>query len=229
MSKKKSEHIAMSLTDVRKTFIQGTKTLEVLKGVSFEIKQGEIVALVGQSGAGKSTLLQMAGLLECPTSGRVMVEGIDASTAGDSARTNLRGRTIGFIYQSHNLMPEFTAVENVVLPQLVIGIPKDRATKRAQELLDSVGLSHRFNHVPAKMSGGEQQRVAIARSMANNPAILLADEPTGSLDEETAERVFQTLLDMTKKTGLSALIATHNLDLAKRMDRTITLHNGVLV
>ena len=218
----------MSLKDVKKSFVQGTRSIEVLKGVTFDINQGEIVALVGQSGAGKSTMLQMAGLLECPTSGSVMIEGIEASKANDQARTNLRGRTIGFIYQSHNLMPEFTALENVTLPQLIVGIPKDRANKRSAELLDGVGLSHRLHHVPSKMSGGEQQRVAIARSMANNPAILLADEPTGSLDEETAERVFQTLIDMTKKTGLSALIATHNLDLAKRMDRTIKLHSGTV-
>lgn len=222
------KHAPLSLLNLKKHFTQGDVTIDVLKGVSGQVNQGEIVALVGQSGSGKSTLLQLAGLVDAPSSGQVLINGNDSGTLSENECTRLRGKTIGFVYQSHLLMPEFTALENVILPQLIVGASRSNAEKRAKELLDLVGLSHRFHHIPSHLSGGEQQRVAIARSFANNPAILLADEPTGSLDEETAGRVFQILLDLVRHHNLAALIATHNRDLAKRMDRTWSLCNGVI-
>ena len=201
----------------------------MLRGAAVSIASGETVALVGPSGAGKSTLLHIAGLLERPDGGEVIVDGEACSDLSDDRRTALRRTAIGFIYQFHHLLPEFTALENVVVPQMIAGVSKSAARKRASELLGMVGLSEREGHRPAKLSGGEQQRVAIARALANSPKVLIADEPTGNLDQETAERVFELLMRLTRETGVSSLVATHNPDLAARMDRKLTLKNGLLV
>lgn len=202
--------------------------LEVLKDINFTLQKGEIVALVGPSGSGKSTLLHIAGLLDTPTGGEILVNGVDVSHASDKERTLLRRKAIGFVYQSHLLLPDFNALENVMLPQLIEGKKPKLARKRAEELLELVGLKHRLKHRSGQLSGGEQQRVAIARALANNPAILLADEPTGNLDPNTASGVFQTLLNLVKETKLSALIATHNPDLALQMDKQIRVEEGLI-
>jgi len=220
---------ALELRNVVRTFQQGGQELPVLRGVDMTLAPGEIVALVGPSGAGKSTLLQIAGLLERPDSGDVIVAGENSSGMPDSERTRLRRGTLGFVYQFHHLLPEFSALENVMLPQMIAGVPKATARERAGELLTMVGLSARATHRPAQLSGGEQQRIAIARSVANTPAVLLADEPTGNLDPETAESVFGQMLKLVRGAGLGALVATHNLDLAARMDRTLTLRDGKVV
>jgi lipoprotein-releasing system ATP-binding protein len=214
------------LRDVVRSFSQAGETLEVLRGVNFTIRQGEMVALVGPSGAGKSTLLHVAGLLEQPTSGEVIIGGEDAARLADGPRTALRCRTIGFVYQFHHLLPEFSALENVVVPQMLAGQSRRDAAARAHELLSMVGLAHRETHRPGRLSGGEQQRVAIARALANKPALLLADEPTGNLDPHTAEDVFAMMGDLVRNSGLGALVATHNLELAARMDRILTLRDG---
>lgn len=219
---------SLVLRDIRRTFHQAGNDLQVLRGADVSIAPGETVALVGPSGAGKSTLLHIAGLLERPDSGEVIVGGEACSGLSDDRRTALRRTAIGFIYQFHHLLPEFTALENVVVPQMIAGTGKSAARKRAGELLGMVGLSEREGHRPAKLSGGEQQRVAIARALANSPAVLIADEPTGNLDQETADRVFDLLMRLTRETGVSSLVATHNPDLAARMDRTLALKNGVL-
>ncbi len=219
---------SLVLRDIRRTFHQAGNDLQVLRGADVSIAPGETVALVGPSGAGKSTLLHIAGLLERPDSGEVIVGGEACSGLSDDRRTALRRTAIGFIYQFHHLLPEFTALENVVVPQMIAGASKSAARKRAGELLGMVGLSEREGHRPAKLSGGEQQRVAIARALANSPAVLIADEPTGNLDQETADRVFDLLMRLTRETGVSSLVATHNPDLAARMDRTLALKNGVL-
>lgn len=219
---------ALVLKDIQRTFHQAGNDLQVLRGAAVSIAPGETVALVGPSGAGKSTLLHIAGLLERPDGGDVMVDGEACSGLSDDRRTALRRTAIGFIYQFHHLLPEFTALENVVVPQMIAGVSKSAARKRASELLGMVGLSEREGHRPAKLSGGEQQRVAIARALANSPKVLIADEPTGNLDQETAERVFELLMRLTRETGVSSLVATHNPDLAARMDRTLTLKNGLL-
>ena len=203
--------------------------LHVLKGVDLTIEAGEVVAIVGPSGAGKSTLLHIAGLLERPDGGEVLIAGEACSTLSDQRRTALRRRTIGFVYQFHHLLPEFSALENVVLPQMIDGISRNAAAKRATELLTEVGLAERLNHRPARLSGGEQQRVAIVRAMANRPKVLLADEPTGNLDPATAAGVFDMLARLVKATSLAALVATHNVELARRMDRIVRLKDGVLV
>jgi lipoprotein-releasing system ATP-binding protein len=216
----------LRLEAIDKTFRQGGKALEVLHGVSLEVRPGELVALVGPSGSGKSTLLHIAGLLERADAGEVMVGGQTASLLDDNARTALRRNTIGFVYQYHHLLPEFSALENVVLPQMIAGLAKAEARVRAAELLGLVGLTERAEHRPARLSGGEQQRVAIARGLANAPAILFADEPTGNLDPHTADGVFDLLVKLVRGAGLAALIATHNLDLAARMDRTLRLEDG---
>lgn len=223
------KHPSLSLQDVRRTFIQAEDALEVLKGVTLDIYPGEIVALVGHSGAGKSTLLHIAGLLEAPTSGEVVMAGQKTSILDDKARTLLRRDYAGFVYQFHHLLPEFTAVENVMMPQLIAGIDPNQARARAESLLVSLNLGHRLTHRPKKLSGGEQQRVAMARAMANNPRIILADEPTGNLDFHTSGIVFKEMLSLVRETGLSALIATHNPELAKQMDRIIHLKDGLLV
>ena len=220
---------ALVLRGVTRTFRQGERALKVLRGVDLTLVRGELVALVGPSGAGKSTLLHIAGLLERPDGGSVEVGGIACSTLSDADRTRIRRDTVGFVYQFHHLLPEFTALENVMLPQLIAGLTKREARERARQLLAMVGLTERATHRPGRLSGGEQQRVAIVRAIANVPRVLLADEPTGNLDPTTAEGVFQQLHKLVKATGLSALIATHNLDLARRMDRMLELKDGAVV
>jgi lipoprotein-releasing system ATP-binding protein len=217
------------LRDVRRTFRTEAGELPVLRGADLSLRAGEIVALVAPSGAGKSTLLHLAGLLERPDGGAVFVEGRDAGTLPDAMRTAIRRDTIGFVYQFHHLLGEFTALENVVLPQMIAGRPRRAAHKRAMVLLSAFGLAPRADHLPGKLSGGEQQRVAIARALANAPKVLLADEPTGNLDVHTADVVFDELLATARREGLAALIATHNPDLAARMDRIVTLRDGKAV
>lgn len=219
---------ALSLTGITKIYQQAESSLTVLNNLNLEVKAGEVVALVGQSGSGKTTLLQIAGLLDNPTSGEVKINGEDLSAASDKKRTLMRQKNIGFIYQFHHLLPEFTALENVVLSQMIAGAPRKISEEKAASLLGLLGLSDRLNHRPAKLSGGEQQRVAVARAMANNPTLILADEPTGNLDPSTAETVFSMFMKLAKDSGQSALVATHNIELAKRMDRIVHLEGGVL-
>jgi lipoprotein-releasing system ATP-binding protein len=216
------------LQGIRRTFVQGGRRLDVLRGVSVDLHPGEIVAMVGQSGSGKSTLLHIAGLLERPDEGEVVVDGKATVRMGDKQRTGLRRTFLGFVYQYHHLLPEFSAVENVMLPQMLNGVARAAARKRAADLLGMVGLGDRLDHRPGRLSGGEQQRVAIARAVANAPRVLLADEPTGNLDSTTSETVFQQLLALVRETGMAALVATHNPELAARMDRTVRLKDGVL-
>jgi lipoprotein-releasing system ATP-binding protein len=220
---------ALELRQVGRIFRQGGNTLPVLRGVSFALRPGEIAALVGPSGAGKSTLLHLAGLLERPDTGEVLLDGTPCGTLGDRERTALRRKHLGFVYQFHQLLPEFSALENVMLPQLIAGKGRGEARRRATELLGMVGLVPRATHRPARLSGGEQQRVAIVRALANQPRVLLGDEPTGNLDQHTAGSVTETLLDIVRRTGLAALIATHNLDLARRLDRVLVLEDGLVV
>ena len=217
------------LRRVVRTYRQGSERLEVLRGVELEVRAGEIVALVGPSGAGKSTLLHLAGLLERPDDGEVMIAGDPCGRLGDDTRTAIRRSHLGFIYQFHHLLPEFSALENVMLPQMIAGRPRRVARKRASELLAMVGLANRERHRPARLSGGEQQRVAIVRAVANAPRILLADEPTGNLDHHTADAVFAQLFALVRNSGLAALVATHNLELAVRMDRVLELRDGLVV
>jgi len=217
----------LELRGLTKLYFEGMPNeIKVLDGADLTLKAGEVVGLIAPSGAGKSTLLQIAGLLDNPTSGEVMIGGEAAETAKDKKRTRLRREQIGFIYQFHHLLPEFSAVENISLPQRANGIAKAKAEQRAKALLDRVGLSERYDHRPAELSGGEQQRVAFCRALANKPSLLLADEPTGNLDPETSETVFLVLMELVRETGLSALIATHNHDLAARMDRVVRLAAG---
>ena len=220
---------ALELRHVARSYAEGTGRLDIFKDLALEVYAGEIVALVGQSGAGKSSLLHIAGLLEAPTAGDVFISGQNCTALDDTARTRIRRIGIGFVYQFHHLLPEFSAVENVVMPQLIAGVTKAAASARAKELLDRLGLAERFQHRPAEMSGGEQQRVAIARAIANRPLLLLADEPTGNLDPDTAARVHEEFLRLIKEEGLGALIATHNISLAKRMSRIVSLQSGLLV
>jgi lipoprotein-releasing system ATP-binding protein len=219
----------LHLEGVERRYKQGAATLDILRGAALDLFRGESVALIAPSGVGKSTLLHVAGLLEKPDGGDVIIDGASTASLDDGARTGLRRTTIGFVYQFHHLLPEFSAVENVMLPQLIRGLAKREARARAAELLAFLGLGDRLSHRPAELSGGEQQRVAIARAVANAPRILLADEPTGNLDPGTAEHVFATLVSLVKASGLAALIATHNLDLAARMDRRVTLREGRVV
>lgn len=218
----------LSLVDICKIYQQAESSLTILSNLNLEVKAGEVVALVGQSGSGKTTLLQIAGLLDNPTSGSIVICGEDLSRSNDKKRTFMRRRNIGFIYQSHHLLPEFSALENVVLPQLIAGVRRSQAEEKAMLLLAELGLARRLEHRPAKLSGGEQQRVAVARALANNPAIVLADEPTGNLDPKTADGVFEMFMSLAKERGQSALVATHNMELAKKMDRVVHLENGVL-
>ena len=220
---------ALELRDIHRTFTQGSRKLEVLRGASLRLRPGELLALIGPSGAGKSTLLHTAGLLEKPDEGEVLVEGRSCGTASDAERTAIRLRKIGFVYQFHHLLPEFSAVENVMLPQRIAGLRPAEARTRAADLLTRLGLADRLRHRPARLSGGEQQRVAIARAVANDPSVLLADEPTGNLDQETADVVFDALLSLARDHKLAAVIATHNEDLARRMDRILRVQNGILV
>lgn len=217
---------ALELRGVGRTFHQGGRDIEVLRDVQVSLVPGEIVALVGPSGAGKSTLLHIAGLLERPDSGEVIVGDEACSTLPDAERTRLRRSTLGFVYQFHHLLPEFSAQENIMLPQMIAGTSRAEARGRARELLEMMGLGDRATHRPGQLSGGEQQRIAIARSVANAPAILLADEPTGNLDPETAAGVFDQMLKLVRGARLAALIATHNLELAAKMDRTLRLRDG---
>lgn len=218
----------LSLVDICKIYQQAESSLTILSNLNLEVKAGEVVALVGQSGSGKTTLLQIAGLLDNPTSGSIVICGEDLSRSNDKKRTFMRRRNIGFVYQSHHLLPEFSALENVVLPQLIAGVRRSQAEEKAMLLLAELGLARRLEHRPAKLSGGEQQRVAVARALANNPAIVLADEPTGNLDPKTADGVFEMFMNLAKERGQSALVATHNMELAKKMDRVVHLENGVL-
>jgi lipoprotein-releasing system ATP-binding protein len=220
---------ALRLTGIVRTFRQAGAALEILRGVDLSIAGGEMVALVGPSGAGKSTLLQIAGLLEAPDVGDVIVDGRSSRAMNEQARTVLRRHQLGFVYQFHHLLPEFTAAENIVLPQMIAGVSRADASRRAAELLASVGLAERADHRPARLSGGEQQRVAIVRAIANDPVVLFADEPTGNLDPVTADGVFGQLQTLVRRTGLAALIATHNIELARRMDRTLSLQDGKVV
>ncbi|HSY87912.1 MAG TPA: ABC transporter ATP-binding protein [Verrucomicrobiae bacterium] len=219
----------LELRGISRSFRQGAGRLEVLREVSLAVRPGEIVALIGPSGAGKSTLLQISGLLEPPTSGEILIKGEPAGRLSDARRTELRRTAIGFVYQYHHLLPEFSAVENVILPQMIAGLSRGKARGRALELLAMVGLSQRAEHRPAQLSGGEQQRVAMARALANGPALLLADEPTGNLDHTTADGVFSMLVKLVRAVGLGALVATHNLALADQMDRILALDDGRLV
>ncbi len=221
--------VALALDAVERRYGRGDTTVEVLNGASLTLYAGQSVALIAPSGAGKSTLLHLAGLLEKPDGGEVVIGGAPTSTMSDTERTALRRDQIGFVYQFHHLLPEFSALENLILPQMIAGLPRAEAANRGRELLRYLGLAARESHRPAELSGGEQQRVAIARAVANGPRVLLADEPTGNLDPKTADHVFATLTTLVTATGLAALIATHNLELAARMDRRVTLREGRVV
>jgi lipoprotein-releasing system ATP-binding protein len=219
----------LRLEAITRRYREGEGQLEVFSGLSLAVNAGEIVALVGPSGAGKSSLLHIAGLLEAPTSGEIFIEGVAASGLPDTERTRIRRDKVGFVYQAHHLLPEFDALENVVLPQMIAGRTRAAAAEEATRLLDVLGLGKRLSHRPSQLSGGEQQRVAIARALANKPQLLLADEPTGNLDPRTAGGVFDALIAITRSQGLGALIATHNFELASRMDRVLSLHEGKLI
>ena len=219
---------ALAVEGLSRAFIQGDRTIQVLRGVDLAVAQGEIVALLGPSGSGKSTLLQAVGLLEGGFQGTIRIAGEEASQLDDDGRTRLRRDAIGFVYQFHHLLPDFTAEENVVLPQLIRGIDPQPALERARALLEALALGERRDHRPSQLSGGEQQRVAVARALANKPALVLADEPTGNLDEATADRVLDEFLRLVRGEGAAALVATHNERLAEQMDRVVRLHEGVL-
>ena len=218
----------LSIRGLKRVYRSGDRDLEVLTGADLDVSRGEIVGLIGPSGSGKSSLLHAAGLLEHPTAGAIFVEGRDCSKLNDRQRTRVRLATIGFVYQAHHLLPEFTALDNVALPQMIAGRSRKAARARAEELLGQLGLAERAHHQPAQMSGGEQQRVAIARALANRPRLLLADEPTGNLDPHTSTAVFANLYDLARREGVAALVATHNLELARHMDRVLALKDGRL-
>jgi lipoprotein-releasing system ATP-binding protein len=228
-SAESEEQPLLFLRGICRQFRQGDTTLEILKGAELAVWPGQSVALVGPSGAGKSTLLHIAGLLEHPDAGEVYLDGVATSHQTDIQRTRLRRTEIGFVYQFHHLLPEFTALENVIMPQMIRGLSRREASLRGTELLSYLGLKERLTHRPAELSGGEQQRVAIARAVANAPRILLADEPTGNLDVRTAEHVFSTLGQLVRASGLAAIIATHNLDIAAQMDRRVTIRDSQVV
>lgn len=218
----------VKLTGLTRSFEQGGERIDVLRGIDLAIQPGEIVALVGPSGSGKSTMLQAVGLLEGGFGGKIEIDGIDATSLSSNGRTTLRRDHLGFVYQFHHLLPDFNALENVVLPQMVAGTSREEADARASELLVALGLGARKDHRPSQLSGGEQQRVAVARALANRPNLVLADEPTGNLDEKTADRVLEQFLELVRGEGSAALIATHNERLAAKMDRTFRLHEGLL-
>jgi lipoprotein-releasing system ATP-binding protein len=218
----------LAVKGLRRSFSQGEVTIHVLRGIDLAVRPGEIVALLGPSGSGKSTLLQAVGLLEGGFEGSIRIAGEEVAELGDGNRTRVRRDTLGFVYQFHHLLPDFTALENVVIPQLVKGAGREQAEERANALLGTLGLAERVTHRPAKLSGGEQQRVAVARALANRPALVLADEPTGNLDEATADIVFAEFLRLVRDEGSAALVATHNERIAAKMDRVLRLHEGVL-
>ena len=228
LSKISKKDAVLSVRDIKKTFVEAGQPLKVLRGGGFDLYRGEIIALVGQSGSGKSTLLQCVGLLDKPTSGDIFISGMPIDKINEENRTILRRKKIGFVYQKHNLLSDFTALENVVLPMLANGIDNDTACARAMLLLKATNVAHRASHFPAEMSGGEQQRVALARALANKPEILLADEPTGSLDPENALVIFDLLLDIVRKNKMSLLFVTHDMNLAKKADRIITIKDGIV-
>ena len=219
----------LELRGVGRTYATGEGKLEVLKGVDLAVRPGEVVGLIGPSGSGKSSLLHAAGLLERPTTGQVLIEGRDCSNLSDAARTRIRLGMVGFVYQFHHLLPEFTALDNVALPQMIAGVAKVAARERAKILLETLGLGARLTHQPGQLSGGEQQRVAVARALANAPRAVLADEPTGNLDPETSGSVFKSLFDLAHETGVALIIATHNMDMARHMDRVFALKDKHLV
>lgn len=221
--------VLLQTKDITRVFKQGGESLAVLNNVEVQIKSGEMVALVGPSGSGKSTFLQTVGLLDRPTSGQLIINGEDIAKASDEKRTQMRRDYLGFVYQFHYLLPEFSAIENVVIPQMIAGVKRKDAMEQAEEMLTKLGLSHRLSHRPATLSGGEQQRVAIARALANKPKLLLADEPTGNLDPETSESVFEILIDLVKQQGIGAIIATHNMQIAERMTRIMEIKNGRVI
>jgi len=226
---KKTETTAKILLETKgitRVYKQGGESLTVLNNVDVQIKAGEMVALVGPSGSGKSTFLQVVGLLDQPSDGQLLIGDTDAAKANDEKRTQMRRDYLGFVYQFHYLLPEFSALENVIIPQMVAGVSLKDASVKAEEMLGKLGLSHRLDHRPARLSGGEQQRVAIARALINKPKLLLADEPTGNLDPETSEGVFEILVDLVKSEGIGAIIATHNMQIAERMDRILEIKNG---
>ena len=221
--------IVLELKGIRQSFPQAEGTLEVIRNADLTLRRGEMVALIGPSGSGKSTLLHITGMLEKAVAGEIIIAGKTMAALGDDARTAVRRDTMGFVYQHHHLLPEFSALENVIIPQMIAGKSRQEATPRAVELLTRVGLGKRLDHRPGKLSGGEQQRVAIARALANEPKLILADEPTGNLDHHTADDVFAMLRALVHDFGVAALIATHNLEIAARMDRAVTLRDGELV
>jgi lipoprotein-releasing system ATP-binding protein len=220
---------ALFMQAIERRYRQGQSTLEILNGAELAVWSGQSVALIGPSGAGKSTLLHIAGLLEHADTGEVYVGGTPTSTLSDAQRTQIRRNEIGFVYQFHHLLPDFSAAENVMLPQMIRGLPRSEAHRRSAELLTYLGLKERLDHRPGQLSGGEQQRVAIARAVANAPRVILADEPTGNLDPRTSDHVFETLGELVRASGLAAIVATHNMELAQRMDRRVTIREGLLV
>lgn len=228
LSKISNDDVVLSVRDIKKTFIEGGQPLHILRGGGFDLRRGEIVALVGPSGSGKSTLLQCVGLLDKPTSGSILLAGTPVQKMDDEMRTAVRRRKIGFVYQRHNLLADFTAVENVMLPMLANGLDERNANARAMKLLRAANVAHRASHFPGEMSGGEQQRTAVARALANSPEILLADEPTGSLDPAHAVAVFDLLLNLVRDKKMAMLFVTHDMNLAARADRTITINNGIV-
>lgn len=229
LSKIQTGDIVMSVRDIKKTFIEGGQPLHILRGGGFDLHRGEIIALVGQSGSGKSTLLQCVGLLDKPTSGSIMINGASVQKMDEDMRTQIRRKKLGFVYQRHNLLSDFTALENVVLPMLANGVNEIDARARALKLLRAANVAHRANHLPGQMSGGEQQRTAVARALANTPDILLADEPTGNLDPNHATTVFDLLLDLVRKNKMAMLFVTHDMTLAQRADKIITIRDGIVI
>ncbi len=228
LSKVNTGDVVLSVRDIKKTFVEGGQPLHILRGGGFDLHRGEIIALVGQSGSGKSTLLQCVGLLDKLSSGSIMICGTPVQKMDEDMRTQIRRKKIGFVYQKHNLLSDFTALENVMLPMLANGMDENVAHARAMKLLKAANVAHRASHVPGEMSGGEQQRTAVARALANGPDILLADEPTGSLDPQHASAVFDLLLDLVRKNKMAMLFVTHDMNLANRADRKITIQNGIV-
>ena len=228
LSKVKKTDVVMSVRDIKKTFVEGGQPLHILRGGGFDLHRGEIIAMVGQSGSGKSTMLQCVGLLDKPTGGSIVIDGASVQKIDEDMRTKIRRNKIGFVYQKHNLLSDFSALENVMLPMMANGMEENVARARAYKLLKMTNVAHRGSHLPGEMSGGEQQRTAVARALANNPDILLADEPTGSLDPQHAGAVFDLLLDIVRKNKMAMLFVTHDMNLADRADRKITIHNGIV-